>query len=234
MISNTSTEKRLLVDPLINIATCATTDHCKLFSLRDQKLNHSRSHRIKGTQQPTPKGLINDFFKMVIGQRINSESFRQETILQELTTKSEYNVPATQDQSKDTNSNPGKSLRSVILRADLESRLVIGLAASIKQLSTQPTDTLFCILITPKKGDSATHMQAVLLNSFCYENDIYILQVDDADKLCRLLNVSSCDSCVLVQRNMSQVNSQSEESLIDFCEQYWDAPIQPIVQLPEK
>lgn len=162
---------------------------------------------------------------------LTSQSFRQESL-----TKPFDHNPTSIHQSTDNNKSAtqGKSLRSVILRADLESRLVIGLPAAIKQLSEKPTDTLFCILVTPKNGDSATtHMQEVLLRAFCFENDIYILQVDSADKLCRLLNVASCDSCVLVQRSTtSAVNSPSEESLIDFCELYWDAPTQPVVQLP--
>lgn len=166
---------------------------------------------------------------MVIGQRI---TFAQETILNELIAESNNQKNTTAHIQQET-PNPAKNLRSVILRADLEKRLVIGLHAAIKQLSEQPSDTLFCVLITPKKSDSATHMQEVLLKAFCFENDIYILQVDSAVKLGRLLNLPVCDSCVLVQRSQSLVNSAAEESLIDFCEEYWDAPTQPVLQLPE-
>lgn len=134
--------------------------------------------------------------------------------------------------------NPGKHLRSVVARAHLEARLVVGLAAATKQLTVAPEETLFCILIaSPMKSDSATHIQEVLLKAFCFENDIYTVQVDSAEKLGRLLNVASCDTCVLVQKSLSPGKEQqltsTEESLIDFCEEYWDAPShQPIVQLP--
>lgn len=107
---------------------------------------------------------------MVIGQRINREIFNQEAILQDIITP-ESKVDNTQSGSI------GKNLRSVLLRADLESRLVVGLSAAAKQLSVAPEETLFCILATPKQGDSATHMQEVLLKAFCFENDIYIIQV---------------------------------------------------------
>lgn len=175
---------------------------------------------------------------MVIEQRITSEKneFSQEKILKDLIKKDTKTTISTEYQQKDISTNSaGKNLRSVILRADLESRLVIGLSAAIKQLSVQPADTLFCLFITPKKGDSATHMQEVLLQAFCFENDIYILRVDSADKLARLLNVTRCDSCVLVQRSTTTGKTivASEEALIDFCEDYWDAPVQPVVQLPE-
>lgn len=166
---------------------------------------------------------------MVIGQRITIETFDQEKILNDLIQLDKTSMTPI---GSGTKTPTGKTLQSVLIRADLESRLIIGLSSAINQLSVQPEETLFCILITPQKGDCATHMQEVLLKAFCFENDIYILQVDSAEKLGRLLNVSSCDSCVLVQRSASTVNSASEEALIDFCEVYWDAPTQPVVALP--
>lgn len=164
---------------------------------------------------------------MVIGQKITGESFCQAEILQELI------KPETATQSSSTiNSKITTCLRSVLLRADLECRLIIGLPAAVKQLSVDPEDTLFCVVISSQKGDSATHMQEVLLRAFCFENDIYTVQADSAEKLGRMLNVY-CGSCVLVQKSSTGITSLAEEALIDFCEDYWDAPIQPVVPLPE-
>lgn len=164
---------------------------------------------------------------MVIGQKITGESFCQAEILQELI------KPETATQSSSTvNTKITTCLRSVLLRADLECRLIIGLPAAVKQLSVDPEDTLFCVVISSQKGDSATHMQEVLLRAFCFENDIYTVQADSAEKLGRMLNVY-CGSCVLVQKSSTGITSLAEEALIDFCEDYWDAPIQPVVPLPE-
>lgn len=63
-------------------------------------------------------------------------------------------------------------------------------------------------------------------------------QVDSAEKLGRLVNVNSFEACVLVQKSHLQgsteeIISVTEDALIDFCEEYWDAPRQPIVQLPD-
>lgn len=164
---------------------------------------------------------------MVIGQKITGESFCQAEILQELI------KPETATQSSSTvNTKITTCLRSVLLRADLECRLIIGLPAAVKQLSVDPEDTLFCVVISSQKGDSATHIQEVLLRAFCFENDIYTVQADSAEKLGRMLNVY-CGSCVLVQKSSTGTTSLTEEALIDFCEDYWDAPIQPVVPLPE-
>lgn len=131
----------------------------------------------------------------------------------------------------------GKNLRTVLEKAQSESRVVVGLSAAVKHLSVAPEESLFCVLAPPKKGDSATHMHEVLLQAFCFENDIYIIQVDSAEKLGRLLNVNSFEACVLVQKSHLQGSteefiSQAEDAMIDYCEEYWDAPKQPIVQLP--
>lgn len=71
----------------------------------------------------------------------------------------------------------GRNLRTVLKNAQAESRVVAGLSAAVKQLDMEPEETLFCVLAPPKKGDSATHMHEVLLQAFCLENDIYIIQV---------------------------------------------------------
>lgn len=65
-------------------------------------------------------------------------------------------------------------------------------------------------------------------------------QVDSTEKLARLLNLTSFEPCVLIQKSRSvvaatqkEVVTPMEDALIDFCEDYWDVPEQPVVRLPE-
>lgn len=132
----------------------------------------------------------------------------------------------------------GRTVRSALMKAQTESRLVIGLGSAIKVLSKAPEGSLFCIMAEPQAGDSATHMHEVLLEAFCYENDIYVIKVDSADKLSRILNMNSLETCCLVQKtwtgnseNDSDVN-KLESLLVDHCEDCWDLPQQPIIELP--
>lgn len=155
--------------------------------------------------------------------------------------------PKTESEIKDTSppkdsptTRIGADLHAALLVAQLESRAIIGVPAAVEHLSIAPENSLFCVLAPPKIGDSATHMQEVLLQAFCFENDIYIIQVDSAEKLGRLLKVDSIAPCVLIQKTLrkertkqKQLNSPTEDALVDFCEAYWDAPKQPIVQLPD-
>lgn len=136
------------------------------------------------------------------------------------------------------NNEIGSTVRSALLLAMKENRLVLGLLDTVKTLANEPEDSLFCIMAQPEIGDSATHMHEVLLEAYCYENGIYIIKVDNSSKLCRIIGTAQMESCVLVQKSMSgdcetEHYSDVEDSLIDHCEAHWDATIQPIIQLPE-
>ncbi|XP_059615151.1 growth arrest and DNA damage-inducible protein GADD45 alpha [Phlebotomus argentipes] len=132
--------------------------------------------------------------------------------------------------------NLGRTVRNVLLRAQTDKRTIVGVAAAVKTLSSAPEDALFCFLAPPSAGDSATHMQEVLLQAFCFENDIYIIKLDSSDKLSRILGSHTLESCALVQKSWQQdeeVLTTAEEDLVDHCEAFWDAPSQPVVRLPE-
>lgn len=129
--------------------------------------------------------------------------------------------------------NIGELMRSALISAQMENRLIIGLSEMAKYLSETPDDAFICFMAPPKLGDSATHMHEVLLEAYCYENDIYIIKIDNSEKLSRLLSSSSLESCALIQKKHIQQLSSAENALVDYCEEYWDAPQQPIIQLPD-
>lgn len=136
------------------------------------------------------------------------------------------------------------SITSKALRqAKLEDRLIVGLSRAIKTLSNDPEETMFCILAQPKPGDSAAHMQVILLEAFCYENGIYSIKVDDMEKLSHIVGAPKLENCVLVQRFKHEMDNKKplklkffdlEEKLIDHCEDYWDAQQKPIIRLPDE
>lgn len=132
--------------------------------------------------------------------------------------------------------NIGRTVKTALLKADSESRVIVGLNNAIKMLNKQHDGSLFCLMAQPKAGDSATHMNEVLLEAFCYEHDIYVIKVDCATKLSRILGKTIVESCCLIQKPWADKDSEnlnkSENILVDFCEAYWDSPTQPIVKLP--
>lgn len=144
----------------------------------------------------------------------------------------------------DTMTNGIGSICNTALRnAKNQDRLIVGLTQAIKTLSNDPEETMFCVLAQPKPGDSAAHMQLILLEAFCYENGIYTIKVDDAEKLSKLSGAQKVENCVLMQRFQHTNNSKQplklkffdlEEKLIDHCEDYWDTQHKPIIRLPDE
>ncbi|XP_062549563.1 growth arrest and DNA damage-inducible protein GADD45 alpha-like [Armigeres subalbatus] len=134
----------------------------------------------------------------------------------------------------------GQNVRSTLVKARSDKRVVVGIANAIRSLAENPNNFLFCFMAPPKHHDSAAHMQEVLLEAFCFENDIYIIKVDNAERLSRLLDSSELASCALVSKPQAlskqtgEEFSRSENLLIDHCELYWDEPIKPVIKLPEK
>lgn len=157
----------------------------------------------------------------------------------------------------------GRNVRCALKRAVYEKRVVVGVAAAVKQLLNRSTstesdtsdysdnsrssdDVIFCVMAPSAAGDSATHMQTILLEAFCYENDIYIVKVDSATKLSHLLGSRTTQTCALIQRPWSDGAASSasdswdeselsaaEAAIVDHCEEFWDVPKQPLVQLPD-
>jgi len=130
----------------------------------------------------------------------------------------------------------GRTIKTALLKSQSDSRLIIGLSAAIKVLSNAPEGSLICILAQPKQGDSTTHIHEVLLEAFCYENDIYVIKVDSAEKLSKILGKSTTESCCLIQKIWTEDGSEqltkSENILVDHCEVNWDLPTQPVIKLP--
>lgn len=133
----------------------------------------------------------------------------------------------------------GDSVRSVLTTAQKHKRIVLGFAEAIKLLSKTPEDVEFVFLAEPKDGDSATHMNEVLLQAFCYEHGIYIIKVDSSQKLATMLGTKQPDeACVLIRKSSSTIeneaaNSSDEDILTNFCENCWDNINKCIVKLPE-
>uniref|UniRef100_A0A182JAT8 Ribosomal protein eL8/eL30/eS12/Gadd45 domain-containing protein n=1 Tax=Anopheles atroparvus TaxID=41427 RepID=A0A182JAT8_ANOAO len=130
----------------------------------------------------------------------------------------------------------GITVRRALVAAYHEARAVVGLSESINALSKTPEDFLFCFLAASGIDGSApgNHMHQVLLEAFCFEHDIYIIKVDSAEKLSRMLGTHRVESCALVQKGWKEIATAAEDRLVDYCEEHWENPVKPIVKLPEK
>ncbi|XP_046999499.1 growth arrest and DNA damage-inducible protein GADD45 gamma [Schistocerca americana] len=134
-----------------------------------------------------------------------------------------------------------QTVRCMLRRAQAEKRLACGLLPAIKLLESDPGSVLFCVLPQTAQGDSAMHhIHTVLLQAFCYENDINIIEVDSAERVSSMVAPAgkkprpNLDTrCVLVLQPQEsppqQRLSDAEEELVRWC----DAQPQPaVIKLP--
>lgn len=142
----------------------------------------------------------------------------------------------------------GSLVKKAIVQAKIEKRLVIGLSQIGRFLAQDQVNVpIFCLMAPAKSGDYATHMHEVLLQAYCLEHDIYILQVDSAEKLNRILNTQRFESCALICSNPSGDSdcegsfldqdfqmTRIETKLVDFCEDHWSDSEHSTIRLPEK
>lgn len=133
-----------------------------------------------------------------------------------------------------------KAVVTVLRKAQTEKRLTCGLIPAIKLLEVDPERALFCIMPQSSQGNAALHIQSVLLQAFCNENDIHIIQVDSAEKLGYIItgkhNGPRLDSsCVIVHQPWAtdqSLLSKSEQQLVGFCHKKLDESPQPVIKLP--
>lgn len=141
--------------------------------------------------------------------------------------------------------NIGETIREILVDAKKTNRLISGLSNVSKYLkeTEHPEQSLFFFIVPSPEGNSLTHMQEVVLQSYCFENDIYIVKLDSIEKLNEILGLEQgIETCALVQklpqidRNQTRKEKYTtlELVLIDHCEDFWDEPIQPIIRLPHK
>jgi ribosomal protein L7Ae-like RNA K-turn-binding protein len=147
----------------------------------------------------------------------------------------DIDISSTDKDTSGSTMNIGEAVKKILSDANKDKRVISGVKNSIKFLNEteNPEHTLFFFMAPTV--DHTSHMSTILLKAFCFENDIYIVQLDSMEKFSRILNIEAT-SCALVQRSniVNDVYSNDETVLIDHCEYFWDEVVQPIIRLPEK
>lgn len=142
----------------------------------------------------------------------------------------------------------GTCVKKAIIQANIERRLIIGLTQIGRFLSQEQGNVpIFCVMAPAESNDYATHMHEVLLQAYCLENDIYIVQIDSAEKFSRLLVTPRLESCGLICANPAGDSdsegsfldedfqmTKTERKLVDYCEDHWNDSEHARIRLPEK
>ncbi|CAG9859916.1 unnamed protein product [Phyllotreta striolata] len=137
----------------------------------------------------------------------------------------------------------GRAVHGMLTHAKINNRLICGLFPAVEYLEKSPEDVLFCVLPQTRPGDSTMHMQTVLLQAFCFENDIPVIQVDSSEKLAEYCDIRNSDigcTCAVVIKDSSLPStpedefpmSPTEQILADFYEFTLEEFPRPVIELP--
>ncbi|GAU95008.1 hypothetical protein RvY_06697 [Ramazzottius varieornatus] len=85
-----------------------------------------------------------------------------------------------------------KALKQSLYKARSQYRTRVGLCQSLRVLEFQPRSVVMCILpVTNSHGDSLSHVQMLLIQAYCTENSIRILQVRCPENLLNIVKHSN-------------------------------------------
>lgn len=141
----------------------------------------------------------------------------------------------------------GSLVKKAVVQAKIENRIVLGLRQVVRCLAMDTFNSpLFCLIAPPKSDDYATHMQEILLEAYCIENDIQIIHIDSAAKLSRFMESTVEESCALIYPSASGDSdcegsfldedfhmTKIERKIVNYCEEHWDDS-DSTIRLPEK
>ncbi|XP_040272885.1 growth arrest and DNA damage-inducible protein GADD45 gamma [Bufo bufo] len=83
----------------------------------------------------------------------------------------------------------GKALHELLISAQRQECLTVGVYESAKVMNVDPDNVTFCILAADEidEGDIALQIHFTLIQAFCCENDINIVRLNDTEKLAEIL-----------------------------------------------
>ncbi|XP_029474491.1 growth arrest and DNA damage-inducible protein GADD45 gamma [Rhinatrema bivittatum] len=131
-------------------------------------------------------------------------------------------------ESTDRMQNAGKALHELLVSAQRQECLTVGVYESAKVMNVDPDNVTFCVLAADEEdeGDIALQIHFTLIQAFCCENDINIVRLHDMQKLAQLLGGGEESGeprdlhCILITNpNADAWKDPALEKLGLFCEE---------------
>ncbi|XP_053556564.1 growth arrest and DNA damage-inducible protein GADD45 gamma [Bombina bombina] len=137
----------------------------------------------------------------------------------------------------------GKALHELLVSAQRQECLTVGVYESAKVMNVDPDNVTFCILAADEydEGDIALQIHFTLIQAFCCENDINIVRLNDTEKLAQILGSTEESGetkdlhCILITNpNQDAWKDPALEKLGLFCEESRNVnDWVPVITLPE-
>lgn len=122
----------------------------------------------------------------------------------------------------------GKALEELLVSAQSQEYLTVGVYESAKLMNADPDSVAFCVLAADEddEGDIALQIHFTLIQAFCCENDIDIVRLNDIKPLADILGSTEESEepsdlhCILITNpNENAWKDPALEKLHTFCEE---------------
>ncbi|CDQ64139.1 unnamed protein product [Oncorhynchus mykiss] len=120
----------------------------------------------------------------------------------------------------------GKSLKEALKSAQCEDRLTVGVYESAKIMNDDPDSVSLCVLATDEEWecDIALQIHFTLIQSFCFDNDISIVRVNDMQRLAEIVGdktgqLEDAHCCLITNPADGSWEDAALEKLHLFCEE---------------
>ncbi|XP_052090484.1 growth arrest and DNA damage-inducible protein GADD45 beta-like [Mytilus californianus] len=129
--------------------------------------------------------------------------------------------------------NIGFALKKLLVKAQEDGRIVVGVYECAQILQNSPETVRLCLLPEMAETDVTVQIHHKLVEAFCWENDIEVVKVDSLKKMEKVLIGEEVEGngieCVLIQ------NAKTDGSADEFINNYYSmlANQSPVIDLPE-
>eukprot|EP00063_Salmo_salar_P009510 XP_013984345.1 PREDICTED: growth arrest and DNA damage-inducible protein GADD45 gamma-like [Salmo salar] len=120
----------------------------------------------------------------------------------------------------------GKSLKEALKSAQCEDHLTVGVYESAKIMNDDPDSVSFCVLATDAEWecDIALQIHFTLIQSYCFDNDISIVRVNDLQLLAEIVGDKAgqhedAHCCLITNSADGSWEDPALEKLHLFCEE---------------
>ncbi|XP_035628295.1 growth arrest and DNA damage-inducible protein GADD45 gamma-like [Oncorhynchus keta] len=120
----------------------------------------------------------------------------------------------------------GKALEEVLLSAKDNNCLTVGVYESAKVMNVDPDNVCFCVLATDEEWecDIALQIHFTLIQSYCFDNDISIVRVNNMQQLAEIVRdktgqLEDAHCCLIMNSADGSWEDPALEKLHLFCEE---------------
>lgn len=108
------------------------------------------------------------------------------------------------------------TVQEVLLRAREDNRITSGVVDCANKLEHEPEMIMLCLLPNGTSDDISVSIQHKLIEAYCWENDIHVIEMPNSEKLSELVNGKDSDQKTVKENPVTSPSYDCTCVLVDF------------------